>query len=66
MRAGIIGISGLILVIGGAAQATVTESPRPQMRPGSGLLDAAAVVSVDGPVQSLRPQARPGAPFAAR
>ncbi len=61
MRAGIIGISGLILVIGGAAQATVTESPRPQMRPGSGLLDAAAVVSVDGPVQSLRPQARPGA-----
>jgi membrane-bound lytic murein transglycosylase B len=59
MRAGLIGVTGLFLAFGGAAQATLAESPRPQMRPGSGVIVAAAVVAVDGPVRSLRPQARP-------
>ena len=43
-----------------ATMATALEvSPRPQMRPGSGLITAAAVVSTDVPVRSLRPQIRP-------
>ena len=59
MRAGLIGLTGLFLIIGGAAQATVTESIRPQVRPGAGLVPVSAMVSADVPVRSLRPQARP-------
>jgi membrane-bound lytic murein transglycosylase B len=37
----------------------VEQSLRPQMRPGSGLITAAMIVSSDLPVRSLRPQMRP-------
>ncbi|MET4101707.1 membrane-bound lytic murein transglycosylase B [Roseovarius sp. MBR-78] len=59
MRATLIGISGVLCLCAGGAAASVTESLRPQSRPGSGVVSAAVVVSVDVPVRSLRPKARP-------
>jgi membrane-bound lytic murein transglycosylase B len=58
MRSGLVAISAVLLVAGGAVAASVAESLRPQARPGSGVVRAAAVVSVDVPVRSLRPKAR--------
>src|SRR6056297_3269176 len=59
MRAGLVVMTGAALLLGEAVAASVTESLRPQLRPGSGAVSAAAVISVDVPVRSLRPQARP-------
>ncbi|MDZ7710046.1 MAG: lytic murein transglycosylase [Roseovarius sp.] len=61
MRAGLVVISGVLLVFGGAVVASVAESLRPQSRPASGVVSASAVISVDVPVRSLRPRARPAA-----
>ena len=53
-------ISALLAVIAtGAAHAAPQESLRPQARPGSGLIQEAAIVVVDSPISSLRPVARP-------
>src|SRR6056297_3728794 len=53
-------ISALLAVIAtGAAQAAPQESLRPQARPGSGLIQEAAIVVIDSPISSLRPVARP-------
>jgi len=60
MRAGLLGISGLFIGISTAwAAASVEESLRPQLRPGSGLIPPEAVVLEAVPVRSLRPQIRP-------
>jgi len=59
MRAASFGVLGIFLIAGGPAMATVSESLRPQPRPGSGLASPAAVAALDAPAQSLRPQARP-------
>jgi membrane-bound lytic murein transglycosylase B len=66
MRAGLVLVTGLALLFGGAVAASVTESPRPQLRPGSGAVSAAVVISVDVPVRSLRPRARPDVADGAR
>ena len=57
MRAGFLMMTGVILGLGGAGAASVGESIRPQLRPGSGAATPEAVISFD-PVRSLRPQAR--------
>src|SRR6056297_1102804 len=62
MRAGLVVMTGAALLLGEAVAASVTESLRPQLRPGSGAVSAAAVISVDVPVRSLRPRARPANP----
>jgi len=59
MQASIFGFSGIFLMVSTALAGAVEVSLRPQMRPGSGLVTAAAVVSVDVPIRSLRPQMRP-------
>jgi len=59
MRTGLVVMTSVALLSGEAAAAAVTESLRPQLRPGSGTVTPAAVISVDVPVRSLRPQARP-------
>jgi len=59
MQASIFGFSGVFLMVSTALAGAVEVSLRPQMRPGSGLVTAAAVVSVDVPIRSLRPQMRP-------
>ena len=59
MRAGLAVMAGVAFLAGEGVAASVTESLRPQLRPGSGTVTAAAVVSVEVPVRSLRPQARP-------
>ena len=61
MRAGLMALSGGLLIAAGAVAASVSESLRPQSRPGSGVVQPAVVVSVDVPVRSLRPKARPEA-----
>jgi len=57
MRAGFLVMSGVVLAMGGAVSASVGESIRPQLRPGSGTMTPEAVISLD-PVRSLRPKAR--------
>ncbi|WP_412509066.1 hypothetical protein, partial [Roseovarius sp. SYSU LYC5161] len=42
-----------------ARAAAVDTSLRPQLRPGSGAITAAAIVVTDAPLASLRPRARP-------
>src|SRR6056297_1223626 len=60
MRAVMSGLSALLIGIGPSwAAGAVEESLRPQLRPGSGLITAAAVVVNDVPVRVLRPQLRP-------
>lgn len=59
MQASIFGISSVFLMVSTALAGAVEVSLRPQMRPGSGLITPAAVVSVDVPIRSLRPQIRP-------
>ncbi|WP_297768215.1 lytic murein transglycosylase [uncultured Roseovarius sp.] len=59
MRAVILGLTSVLLGLGTSLASAVEQSPRPQMRPGSGLITTAAVVSADLPVRSLRPQVRP-------
>ena len=60
MRAVMLGLSALLTGIGPSwAAGAVEESLRPQLRPGSGLITAAAVVVNDVPVRVLRPQLRP-------
>ncbi|MGR3461750.1 MAG: lytic murein transglycosylase [Roseovarius sp.] len=66
MRAGLVLITGLAILVAETAAASVTESLRPQLRPGSGAVSAAVVISVDVPVRSLRPRARPDAVDGAR
>ncbi|WP_104019615.1 lytic murein transglycosylase [Roseovarius nitratireducens] len=66
MRAGLVLITGLALLFGGAVAASVTESLRPELRPGSGAVSTAVVISVDVPVHSLRPRARPDVADGAR
>ncbi|MFB9151557.1 lytic murein transglycosylase [Roseovarius ramblicola] len=61
MRAGLVVMTGVALLLGEPLAASVTESLRPQSRPGSGTVNAVAVVSVEVPVRSLRPRARPEA-----
>lgn len=59
MQASIFGLSSVFLMVSTALAGAVEVSLRPQMRPGSGLVTVAAVVSVDVPIRSLRPQMRP-------
>ncbi|WP_294610846.1 lytic murein transglycosylase [Roseovarius sp.] len=59
MQAPLVTISSVFILVSTALAGAVEVSLRPQMRPGSGLITAAAVVSVDVPIRSLRPQMRP-------
>jgi len=59
MRAGLVALTGVAAFLGEMAAASVAESLRPQVRPGSGAVAPAEVVSVEVPVRSLRPRARP-------
>lgn len=61
MQASIIGLTSVFLMVSTALAGAVEVSLRPQMRPGSGVITAAAVVSIDVPIRSLRPQMRPKA-----
>ncbi|SLN75661.1 Membrane-bound lytic murein transglycosylase B precursor [Roseovarius gaetbuli] len=61
MQASIIGLTSVFLMVSTALAGAVEVSLRPQMRPGSGIVTAAAVVSIDVPIRSLRPQMRPKA-----
>ncbi len=59
MRACFLGLLSVSIGLMATVTSAVEVSPRPQMRPGSGLIHPAAVISVDVPVRSLRPQIRP-------
>ncbi|SHL49978.1 membrane-bound lytic murein transglycosylase B [Roseovarius marisflavi] len=59
MQASIVGLTSVFLMVSTALAGAVEVSLRPQMRPGSGVIAAAAVMSIDVPIRSLRPQMRP-------
>jgi len=61
MRARLLVMTGVALLSGDLAVASVTESLRPQMRPGSGSMTVDVVISVEVPGRSLRPRTRPEA-----
>lgn len=59
MRAVHLGVISLLIGVTPALTGAVEQSLRPQMRPGSGAITAAVLVSTDLPVRSQRPQIRP-------
>jgi len=60
MRAVHLGLLSFLIGTTPAFAGAVEQSLRPQMRPGSGVISMAVIVSSDLPVRSLRPQLRPG------
>lgn len=59
MRAVHLGLLSFLIGTSPTLAGAMEQSLRPLMRPGSGLIATAAIVSSDRPVRSLRPQLRP-------